>query len=92
MVGGRRYRVFCCWECVCSEGQRRDLQKKQRRGEDGKLDGMGCVPQASSKQGLLLIGIESQVKAEMVIVINSIVELKDTHHACHFKTQVKKVM
>lgn len=83
-----------CWGvCVCSEGQRRawGRNREEENEKQDKQDGMGCVTQRGSKQGLLLRGTESQVEAEMIFAIKNIVELKGIHHACHFKTQVKKV-
>ena len=81
--------VGCVCVCVCvcvhthisifSKRERRNLGvKTEKEGRWKTGNTMGGIPQAGSEQGLMLLGTEPQVKAEVAILMENPVRLKVT--------------
>lgn len=89
--GEGRYCLFLLGcVCLCVLKDKGGTWGRNRGGRRMENRMVWAVFPRLAQNGLLFTGTASKVKVEMVIVIKSTVELKDTHCACHFKTQVKK--
>ena len=79
--------VVCVCVCMCvythtsvfSKGERRNLGKKTEEEGRWKTENTrGSIPQAGSEQGLMLLGTERQVRAEVATLMENAVRLKGT--------------
>lgn len=71
--------------CVCTRTQVYFLKekggtwgKKQEEGRWKTENTRGSIPQAGSEQGLMLLGTERQVRAEVATLMENAVRLKGT--------------